>query len=197
VSIRFYDENAEDFFRRSLETPILDQQRRFADLLSPGARVLDAGCGSGRDARIFREWGYDVTATEAAPKLAELATAHAGVPVQVMTFEEMDWTEAFDGIWACASLLHVPRGELPAILRRLNRALVPGGVWFMSFKYGRGERQAGLRRFTDVDEVDAAAVLAEAGGLQLLSIEVTEDVRADRAGERWLSLFGRRTPSNR
>ena len=109
-----------------------------------------------------------------------------------MTFDQMDWTEAFDGIWACASLLHVPRAGLPETLRRLRRALVPGGVWFMSFKYGTQERDVDGRRFTDLDEGSARALLAEVGGLPLIEMEVTGDSRPDRAAERWLSVLCRR-----
>jgi hypothetical protein len=112
--------------------------------------------------------------------------------VQVLTFDQMAWREAFDGIWACASLLHVARAELPGTLRRLRAALVPGGTWFMSFKYGTEEREANGRRFTDLDEAGAAELLAAAGGLELISLEVTGDVRPDRGDERWLSVFCRR-----
>lgn len=192
-SIRFYDENAEDFFQRSVTAPMLPQLRRFASLLPPGGRVLDAGCGSGRDARALADMGFAVTATEAAPRLAALARTHTGLDVQVVTFEEMDWEAAFDGIWACASLLHVPRADLPATLRRLKRALAPDGAWFMSFKYGaEEEREANGRRFTDLDESGAVALIGEAGGLQILDMEVSGDVRPEREAERWLSLLCRR-----
>jgi SAM-dependent methyltransferase len=192
-SVAWYEANAQVFFDRSIDAAILDQQRRFAARLPPGGRVLDAGCGSGRDARAFREWGFAVTATEAAPSLAALARAHSGVDVQVMTFDQMAWTEAFDGIWACASLLHVARADLPDTLRRLRRALVPGGVWFMSFKHGQGEREANGRRFTNLDEPSAAALIAGTGGLELLSTEITPDVRKGREAEPWLSILCRRT----
>ncbi|WP_293457458.1 class I SAM-dependent methyltransferase [Phenylobacterium sp.] len=191
-SIGWYEDNAEGFFERSVDAAILTEQRAFADLLPPGGRVLDAGCGSGRDARLFREWGFQVTATEAAPKLAALARAHAGVEVEVTTFDRMDWTEAFDGIWTCASLLHVPRAELPAVLTRLRRALKPGGAWFISFKYGVRDREVGGRHFTDMDEAGARRLLAEVGGLDLLSMWTSGDVRPGRGKERWLGLFCRR-----
>jgi 2-polyprenyl-3-methyl-5-hydroxy-6-metoxy-1,4-benzoquinol methylase len=192
MSIEFYEQNAEDFFRRSVDADMLPQLTRFAELLPASGRVLDAGCGSGRDAKAFAAQGFDVTATEAAPRLAELARRHTGFDIQVMTFDQMDWREAFDGIWACASLLHVPRAELPATLRRLRTALVPGGVWFMSFKYGDQEREVASRRFTDLDEAGGARLLDQVGGLELISTEVTGDVRPDKAHERWLSLFCRR-----
>jgi 2-polyprenyl-3-methyl-5-hydroxy-6-metoxy-1,4-benzoquinol methylase len=192
MSIDFYEANAEDFFRRSLAIPVIPEHARFAAMLPAGGRVLDAGCGAGRDALAFREAGFKVTATEAAPALAVLARDHTGLDVQVLRFDQMDWREAFDGIWTCASLLHVPRAKLPETIRRLASALVPGGVWFMSFKYGTQERDAHGRRFTDLDEADAEALLAQVPELDLLSMEVVSDARPDRPDDRWLSLFCRR-----
>ena len=191
-SVAWYEANARLFFDRSVDAAMLDQQRRFAALLPAGGHVLDAGCGAGRDARVFREWGFAVTATEAAPSLAALARIHAEVEVQVVTFDQMAWIEAFDGVWACASLLHVRRGDLPDTLRRLRRALVSGGAWFMSFKYGAEERESGGRWFTDLDEPGAARLLAEVGGLELVELQVSHDVRPDRAKDRWLSILCRR-----
>jgi SAM-dependent methyltransferase len=192
-SVGFYEENAEDFFRRSVDVDMAPGWQAFTALLGPGSRVLDAGCGSGRDALFFHKAGYRVTATEASPKLAALARQHTCLDVEVMTFDQMDWRETFDGVWACASLLHVPRAELPQAMRKLRDALVPGGVWWMSFKYGTTERQAVGRHFTDLDEAGAEALLAEVGGLTLLSMDVGADGRPDRAAERWLSVLCRRT----
>jgi cyclopropane fatty-acyl-phospholipid synthase-like methyltransferase len=192
MSIRYYEENAAEFFRRSVDADVLPARAQFAGLIPPGGKVLEAGCGAGRDARAFKALGFQVTAIEAAPKLAALARAHSGLPVEVMTFDQITWREAFDGIWACASLLHVARQDLPDTLRRLRAALVPGGVWFMSFKYGTEERLANGRRFTDLDEAGAEALLTAAGGLELIALEVTGDVRPDRVQERWLSVLCRR-----
>lgn len=191
-NIGFYDENAEDYFRRTVDSDMTAARRLFASQVAPGGRVLDAGCGSGRDALAFHQMGFEVTATEAAPRLAELARRHTGLVVDVLTFDQMAWRDHFDGIWACGSLLHVPRVDLPATLRRLRDALVPGGAWFMSFKYGPFERHANGRRFTDLDEEGAAELLAQVRGLQLISMDVVGDSRADRSGERWLSLLCRR-----
>lgn len=192
MSVEFYEQNAEDFFRRSVDSDMAAGWQAFAALLPPAARVLDAGCGSGRDALALTRMGFDVTAMEASPKLAALARAHTGLPVQVLTFDQVEWRDAFDGVWACASLLHVPRAELPAAVRRLRDALRPGGVIWMSFKYGAQERQVAGRHFTDLDEAGLAALVAETGGLELLSIETSHDVRDDRPGERWVTAMCRR-----
>jgi 2-polyprenyl-3-methyl-5-hydroxy-6-metoxy-1,4-benzoquinol methylase len=192
MSVEFYEQNAEDFFRGSVDADMAHGWRTFAALLKPGARVLDAGCGSGRDALALSRMGFEVTAMEASPRLAELARRHTGLPVHVLTFDQVAWREAFDGVWACASLLHVPRADLPAAMRRLRDALVPGGVWWMSFKYGTAERQVGGRHFTDLDEAGAQALLQAVGGLTVISMEVTQDVRSDRVGERWVTVLCRR-----
>lgn len=192
MSVEFYEANAQSFFDRTVQADMAAPREAFAALLPAGGRVLDAGCGSGRDALALSRLGFQVTATEASPALAELARAHSGLPIQVMTFEQMAWREAFDGIWACASLLHVPRADLPAAVGRLREALVRGGVLWMSFKYGTLQREAGGRTFTDLDETGAAALLQAVGGLDLEALEVTGDVRGDHGGERWLTIVCRR-----
>lgn len=192
MSIQFYEDNAEDFFRRSVDVDMASGWRGFTALVKPGGRVLEAGCGSGRDALFFHKAGFQVTATEASTNLAVLARQHTGLPVEVMTFDQMAWRQAFDGIWTCASLLHVPRADLPGVMGRLRDALIPGGVWWMSFKYGADERVVAGRHFTDLDEAGARALIEGVGGLQLISMDIGGDSRPERAHERWLSLLCRR-----
>jgi SAM-dependent methyltransferase len=192
-TIGFYDENAEDFFRRSVGADMARGHADFTALIPAGGRILDAGCGSGRDSLAFAKLGFRVTSMEASAKLAALATAHAGLPVEVMTFDQIAWRDAFDGVWACASLLHVGRADLPAAIGRLRDALVPGGVLWMSFKYGAQERFANGRHFTDLDEAGATPLIEAVGGLSLISLDVSNDAREDRPGERWLSVLCRKT----
>src|SRR4051812_27328713 len=120
MSVEFYEANAAAFFQRTVEIDMAALRQPVSGRPPGGARVLDAGCGSGRDVLAFGEAGFAVTAIEAAPSLAALASNHTGLPVQVMTFQEVAWREAFDGVWACASLLHVPRADLAGAVRRLR-----------------------------------------------------------------------------
>jgi len=192
MSIRYYEQHADEFFQRTVDADMATTRARFAALVRRTGHILDAGCGSGRDARAFHELGFEVTAIEAAAPLAELARQYTGLPVQVMTFDQITWRERFDGVWACASLLHVPRSELTAAVRCLRDSLVLGGSLFMSFKYGSGEREVAGRRFTDLDEAGAQRLLSAVGGLELLSSAIDEDLRAECAGQRWLGLLCRR-----
>lgn len=191
-SVAFYEANAEDFFARTVSVDMSTARAKFVAHLAPGARVLDAGCGAGRDAAAFKALGFRVTATEAAPSLAALAGRHIGLPVEVKTFDQFTWRETFDGVWACASLLHVPRRELPNAVARLRDALVPGGVLWMSFRHGSEDRVENGRLFTDLDEAGATVLLDEVRDLDFLDVSLSDDSRPDRPAFRWLSITARR-----
>jgi SAM-dependent methyltransferase len=185
--VAYYEAHAQTFFDGTVNLDLSALHTRFLAHLPAGSHILDAGCGSGRDARAFIEHGYTVTAFDASPTLAELASVHCGLPVAVLRLEEIDWQAHFDGIWACASLLHLGLPELPDVLRRLATALKPGGVLFASFKYGHGEREHGGRRFTDMNETGLAALLQTAPCFTVLETWITVDQRPDRADDRWLN----------
>ncbi|CRI67456.1 Methyltransferase type 12 [Thiocapsa sp. KS1] len=183
------------YYRDQTKTFVFDTQTvdmtplyaHFLPRLHATARILDAGCGSGRDARAFAERGFQVTAFDASPEMAAVAEAHSGVPVVVLRFQEIAWRQAFDGIWACASLLHVPTAELPDAMHRLGRALTPGGILYASFKYGHGEQIRNGRHFTDLDEGGLADLLKEVGSFVEIETWVTCDRRPGRESERWLN----------
>lgn len=185
----YYTDNAEAFVADTLTVDMAPLYARFLPRIPAGGHILDAGCGSGRDARAFLDRGYAVTAFDASAALAALAASHLGQPVQVLRFQDVQWTRTFDGIWACASLLHVPHGELADALRRLARALRPGGLLYASFKYGGGEHRRQGRRFTDLDEAGLAALLGQVPGLSVADTWTSGDLRPGRASERWLNAL--------
>ena len=155
----YYENNAQAFFDETIGVDMAPLYERFLAHVPAGGQILNAGCGSGRDALALLRAGYRVEAFDASPTLAALAETHCGLPVQVLRFHDITWKDRFDGIWACASLLHVPTVELPDVLRRLASALKPDGVLYASFKYGGGEREHKGRRFTDLDETCLAELL--------------------------------------
>jgi len=193
VNIGYYQQNAGTFCADTVEVDMTPLYRRFLRLLPEQARILDAGCGSGRDARAFAELAHQVAAFDASSALTALAERHTGQPVHCLRFQDMTWRVAFDGIWACASLLHVPSAELPDVMGRLRAALRPGGILYASFKYGSGEREHNGRRFTDLDEPGLAGLLAQVSGLEPVETWTTGDLRPGRESERWLNTLLRRT----
>lgn len=195
MTLKYYQDNAQTFFDGTVNVDMSSLYEAFTRHLAPGARVLDAGCGSGRDAKAFQEMGYQVEAFDASSAMVELARQHTGLPVKVMTFANVDWKEEFDGIWCCASLLHVPAVELPGVMRRLADALKPGGVWYVSFKYGDGEREVDGRRFTDMDEDDLNTLVSSLTAMEVGEVWLTQDKRPDRK-EIWVNGILRKKDCN-
>mgnify|MGYP005812460535 CR=1 FL=1 len=195
---QYYEQFATEYFDRTVGANMTEIHRRFLAQLAPGGRVLDAGCGSGRDAKAFAEAGFQVTAFDASAELARLASAHCGFAVAVRCFEDVDEVDSFDGIWCCASLLHVSSAAMRSTLDRLWRALRPGGTLYVSFKHGTGERMQGGRRFTDANEPTLRQLLGRWSDLYQLDVWLTDDQRPDRT-ERWINALATRKalPSQR
>lgn len=141
--IAFYDENAETYAARQRLPPVA-RLTAFAELLPTGGTILEFGCGAGADSAWLIERGFAVTPTDGSAAMAREAEARLGRPVRVMRFSDLDEVAAYDGVWANACLLHVPRAELPDVLRRIRRALRDGGHFHASFKAGVEE---GMDRF--------------------------------------------------
>ncbi|MBA1332534.1 tellurite resistance protein [Candidatus Endoriftia persephone str. Guaymas] len=183
----YYENNTKAFVEATLWVDMQLLYQRFLPLLPERAHILDAGCGSGRDAKSFIDRGYQVTAFDASVEIAALAEKEIRQPVQVQRLQDIQYQHQFDGIWACASLLHVPAKELPDVFRRLACALKPNGVIYCSFKYGQGEYEKQGRRFTDMDEAGLGMLVAELEVLAIKELWVTADRRPGREHELWLN----------
>lgn len=157
------------------------------------ARILDAGSGSGRDALAFLRLGHAVEAFDASPMMIAATQAHAGVPTRLMRFEDFAWEHPFEGIWACASLLHVAAVDLPGVIDRLAAHLVPGGALYLSFKHGIGERLKDGRRFTDMTAESLAALLDGCRAFDQPEIWESRDCRPGRASEVWVNSVVKKT----
>ncbi|MBC7206976.1 MAG: DEAD/DEAH box helicase family protein, partial [Methyloversatilis sp.] len=192
-SPNYYEKFAADFFHSTVGVDMTSIRQRFIAQLKPGAHILDAGCGSGRDAKVFADAGFRVSAFDASAELVKLASDYCGFEVSLRCFEDMDEIAQFDGIWCCASLLHVPLADIPATLERLWRALRPGGTLYASFKFGAGERVYGGRRFTDADEDALRQWFSKLPGVHQLEVWLSDDQRPDHT-ERWTNVLAVRMP---
>lgn len=136
----FYEDKAEEYFSLTFDADTSAPRERFLAKLPRRARILDAGCGSGRDLRAFKRAGHVALGIDSSVAMASLAYAYSGAECMVLRLEDIAFERSFDGIWACASLLHLPRAQLVPVLIRLHQALVFGGTLFLALQEGQGER---------------------------------------------------------
>jgi SAM-dependent methyltransferase len=173
-TLRFYGANAQAYAERAI-TSRQARLGRFLALLSPGAAILELGCGAGSDTAEMMARGFDVSPTDGSPEMAAEAARRLGRPVETLLFHDLDAVEAYDGVWANACLLHVPRAELAQVLALIWRALKPGGTFYASFKTGDAEGRDRLNRYYNYPSVDWLRTnYASAGKWSSLEIETGE-----------------------
>lgn len=188
-SIDYYNKYANLYFESTVELDMGDMLDKFIAFLPEGGEVLDLGCGSGRDSLYLIERGFGVTAVDGSGELCELASIHIGQDVLQMQFSELDFDEVFDGIWACASLLHTTPDEFEEIFGKVIKCLKPGGVLYMSFKHGEFSGFRNGRYFNDFKSKEMKDIISRFPELNLLEIWKSTDVRNENGDEVWLNVL--------
>lgn len=191
-TIDYYNRNVQDFVDRTVSVDFTRIHKVFLELLPRDARILDFGCGSGRDTKYFLDCGYQVDAMDGSIELCRAASEYTGIHVKQMLFQDLAEEEKYDGIWACASILHVKKTELPDIIRKMSLATKENGIIYISFKYGDYEGERNGRYFTDMTEISMKELLVVFPELKVEKQWITGDVRADRGDERWLNMILRK-----
>ncbi|MFL1453290.1 DUF3427 domain-containing protein [Marinobacter sp. GN3S48] len=193
-TLGYYENNAAAFVESTFEVSMNELYDEFLPMISEGGHIIDAGCGSGRDALYFNQHGYRVTAFDGSKSITALASQKTKLSVQHRTFSDVSELSAYDGIWACASLLHLPVSEVPDAIERLWRALKPGGAFYMSFKVGSGEREHHGRHFTDANETLVEQWAHSLSELETCRLWRTDDQRPGR-DEQWLNILLSKQPA--
>lgn len=188
-TIEYYNSNAEEFYESTVTADMSVQYKRFEKYLGDGTHILDCGCGSGRDSKHFLENGFEVIAIDGSEELCKKASELTGLEVQHMYFQDLNFNNEFDGVWACASLLHVKKGELPDVLTKITKALRDGGVLYVSFKYGDFSGERNGRFFTDLDDESFETLIADIPEMVLKEKYISTDVRPGRENEHWLNAI--------
>lgn len=186
-SLAFYDENAALYAARDRHLPER-QLNRFVERLAAGARILELGCGAGGDSAELLQLGFDVTPSDGSAAMASQAERRLGRPVLVLPFLELAYEAEFDGIWANACLLHVPKGDLADVLARIAKALRPGGRFYASFKTGGAEGTDRFGRYYNRPTRDELAEFCEAAGFVGVEIETVSGGAFDGEPTTWLYL---------
>jgi SAM-dependent methyltransferase len=192
-TLQFYRGNAEAYAGRTF-TWRQARLTAFLAQLPPGAAILELGCGAGGDTAEMLARGFDVRATDGSPEMAAVASKHLGRPVETLLFHDLDEVEAYDGVWANACLLHVPRPELADVLARIWRALKAEGVFYASYKEGDGDGRDTLNRYYNYPSPDwLRATYAKAGEWSSLSIESGEVIGFDHKMASMLFVVARKS----
>ena len=191
-TISYYDKNAEYFVQGTQNVEFTKVQDHFLELLPQDGRILDFGCGSGRDTKYFLNKGFQTDAIDGSAELCKLASEYTGIDVKHMFFSEFDACDLYDGIWACASVLHLPKGELKDIFSKMIRALKDRGYIYTSFKYGDFEGERNGRYFTDFTIESFTKFVRNITGIQIEEYWITGDARPERGEQKWLNLILRK-----
>ena len=189
TSVDYYNKNAKEYSSSTIGVDFSATQDRFLNYLPPHAKILDFGCGAGRDAKAFLMKGYDVDAVDGSEELCKIASAYTGLAVRQMFFQQLDAVAKYDGIWACASILHLPYDELVSVMKKMSVALKPAGIIYTSFKYGTFSGERNARYFSDFTEQTFADCLLNIPELKCDEYWISMDVRPNRSEEKWMNII--------
>lgn len=191
-TLDYYNKNAQQFSKETISVDFTKTQDRFLNYLTDKGYILDFGCGSGRDTKYFLDKGFQVKAVDGSKELCRLAAEYTGIKVGQMLFEDLDEKEIYDGIWACSSILHLPKTELTGVIRKMCAALKASGIIYTSFKYGEYEGERNGRYFTDFTIENFRKFIQNIDSVKIEEYWITGDVRQGRGEEKWLNLILRK-----
>ena len=185
--INYYEENAEKYIVETIKCDVSEQYNLFLKYMPRSGKILDIGFGSGRDMIYFNSQGYDVVGID--PTQVFIDNMHnQGYSAFNLQVENLNCCKKYDGIWACASLLHVKRENLRHVFFKCKSALKENGIMYCSFKYGDKEIIKDNRYFNYVNEKLIKEV-ASFDNFKIIEITKTNDVRNNHIKEKWLNII--------
>jgi cyclopropane fatty-acyl-phospholipid synthase-like methyltransferase len=192
MSIEFYNVNAIEFFNNTVSADMTETYEEFLQHVKPEGKILDAGCGSGRDSVFFLSKGFEVVSLDASDEMVRLSSEFTGQKTIKLRFQDIEFIEEFDGVWACASLLHVSRDEIDDVVSRIVSSLRAEGVFYASFKYGNEVVTRDDRLFNSYNEESITGLLEKHDGVAMIRVWKTQDVRVGREDEFWINVLCKR-----
>lgn len=174
-TIDYYNKNAKSYFDKTVDAKMAEQYNIFLKHVKPNGRILDFGCGSGRDSLAFKNMGFEVYAIDGSEELCKLARQYTGLDVKCMDFFDLNDKEFYDGIWACSSILHVQRTRYLELLRKMRDAIRIEGSMYISFADGYNEEvyKEDGRYFNDFNENSFIDLANKA------NLEVIENIKSN------------------
>lgn len=189
-SLQYYNAHADEYCTRVHNIDMSQVYDKFLTLIPLHAKILDMGCGSGRDSKYFINAGYDVLALDGSIQLVQRASQELGQEVLHMIFEDMTFTEKFDGVWACASLLHIPYDKQKFHMECIHRALKPGGIFYASYKYGDTHYTFGGREFFNMTQHTIVEYTRDL--FDIICMWETPNISGDLQSRTWLNFLAMR-----
>jgi SAM-dependent methyltransferase len=196
LTLADYDRRAESFWHGTRDHDVsqnIATLLRYIEAERP-ATLLDLGCGPGRDLKVLADLGHIAIGLEGAPRFVAMARAHSGCEVWSQDFLALDLPNArFDGVYANATLFHVPSQELPRVLGQLHACLKPGGVLFSSNPHGRNEEGWNRGCYCVYHDLEAWRRHLSAAGFEELT-HYYRPTGQPRDKQPWLASAWRRKP---
>lgn len=196
-TLDYYNTNYESFITNTRDVVFSLTQDKFLNKITelfssePSGLItlLDFGCGSGRDVKYFKDKNFTVEAIDGSKELCKAATEYSGVEVKEVLFQDWKPSHLYHGIWACSSILHLPKDELLKVFVTISDGLVKNGILYTSFKYSDFEGERNGRYFTDFTEDAFKVFISDIKDLKLIDYWITSDARPGRDDEKWLNVF--------
>lgn len=192
MTLDFYNQHAKEYFFQTVKADLSATYKKFLPFIKKEGLILDLGCGSGRDSYYFKQNGYQIVAVDGSKELATQASLLLGQPVLNQLFEDIQFNEEFDGVWACASLLHVSAKELPSILIKIRESLKKEGIFYISVKEGEGCAVEDGRFFQYYSPSQFHHLISQCGGLKIETAWSHTELRDEGNKVVWLNVIGRK-----
>ena len=140
-TIDYYNKNAKYYCDKTINANMVKQYEMFLKYIKESGKILDYGCGSGRDSLYFKNLGYEVFPIDGSEEICKIAREYTGLDVKCMDFFDLNDKEFYDGIWACSSILHVQRSRFIEVLKKMRDAIKKDGYMYVSFADGFNQEE--------------------------------------------------------
>jgi len=191
-TIDFYNKNAENYCSKTIGIDLTQIYEKFLKYIPKQGAILDLGCGSGRDSLYFLNNGFDVTSMDASIEMVKLSSKLINQKTIHRKIEDIDFKDKFDGIWACASLLHINKNATVDVYNKLLSALKIEGILYASYKYGTNTMVKEERYFNNYDENSFSEMIKNIKSLELIEFWTTLDLRQEGNNQKWLNILLKR-----
>jgi cyclopropane fatty-acyl-phospholipid synthase-like methyltransferase len=190
-TIEYYNKNAKEYVERTISVDMSPTYKYFLKHLNPGDHICDLGCGSGRDSKYFSSKGFSITSIDGSYEMCKLASNLLARKVLHLNFNEINFKDEFDAIWACSSLLHIQKSELTKIFRKLVLATKNNSIIYTCFKYGESEEITDGRLFSNYTQKELINFISSEKSLDLVELWISDD--SSRKYTKWLNVIIRVT----